>query len=68
MKELTLGEHDMLAFLSPDNLFGALIYLALFIICAALLSRGLRLAVHAAMRRQGHIDRTTISFERALFS
>lgn len=62
MNDLKLGEHDVLAILKPDSLFGALIYFVVFIVLAMLLSRGLRLAVHAAMTRQGHIDRTTINF------
>jgi small conductance mechanosensitive channel len=62
MNPLRIGEYDLLSFLKPDSLFGALIYLVLFVVLAMLLSRGLRAAVHAAMTRQGHIDRTTISF------
>ena len=62
MHDLKIGEHDALAYLGPDSLFGASIYFALFLLLALLLSRGLRAAVHAAMVREGHIDRTTISF------
>jgi small-conductance mechanosensitive channel len=62
MNELKTGEHDVLSFLKPDTLLGALVYLVVFLIAALLLSRGLRAAVHAAMTRKGHIDRTTISF------
>jgi small-conductance mechanosensitive channel len=57
-----VGEHDLLSFLSPNTLIGALAYLVLFIICALLLSRALRAAVHAALTRNGHLDRTTVSF------
>ncbi|HVW71387.1 MAG TPA: mechanosensitive ion channel family protein, partial [Steroidobacteraceae bacterium] len=46
----------------PDTLFGALVYLALFLIVALVCSRVLRTVVHAALTRQGHIDRTTVSF------
>jgi len=62
MNHLKIGEYDLLSILKPDSLFGALIYFVLFVVLAVMLSRGLRAAVHAAMIRQGHIDRTTISF------
>jgi small-conductance mechanosensitive channel len=60
--DLKQGEHDLLSFLRPDTLIGALAYFVLFVIIALLLSRALRAAVHAAMTRNGHLDRTTISF------
>ena len=56
------GEHDLLSFLRPDTLIGALAYLVQFILIAMILSRVLRTAVHAAMTRKGHLDRTTVSF------
>jgi small-conductance mechanosensitive channel len=62
VRDLKLGEHDMLATFKPDTLVGALVYLLLFILVAMLLSRMLRLAVHAAMTRQGPVDRTTMNF------
>jgi small-conductance mechanosensitive channel len=62
MTELKIGEHDLLTWVKPDTLLGALVYLVIFVLIAALLSRGVRGAVHAAMTREGHIDRTTISF------
>ena len=62
MNELTVGEHDVLSFLKPDTLFGALVYLVVFLFLAMLFSRTLRSIVHAAMTRQGHIDRTTVNF------
>jgi small-conductance mechanosensitive channel len=62
MSDLKLGEHDLLTWVKPDTLLGAIVYLVIFVLVAALLSRGLRSAVHAAMTREGHIDRTTISF------
>jgi small conductance mechanosensitive channel len=62
MHDLKLGELDLLSFLRPDTLFGALVYLFIFLSAALLLSRGLRTVVHAALTRQGHMDRTTISF------
>jgi small-conductance mechanosensitive channel len=62
MHDLTVGEHDLLARVQPDTLLGAIVYLVIFAAIATLLSRGLRRAVHAAMTRQGHIDRSTVSF------
>jgi small conductance mechanosensitive channel len=62
MTELQVGEHDLLSFLKPDTFIGALAYLLIAVIVAMILSRTLRLAVHAAMTRHGHLDRTTISF------
>jgi small conductance mechanosensitive channel len=62
LKDVQIGEHDILSFLKPDSLWGALIYLVIFVFIALLFSRILRAAVHASMTRQGHMDRTTISF------
>jgi small-conductance mechanosensitive channel len=62
MHDIKVGEYDVLSFLQPDTLLGALVYLVVFLAAAMLFSRGLRATVHAAMTRQGHIDRTTISF------
>lgn len=62
MNDIKVGEHDVLSFLKPDTLLGALVYLVIFLGVAVILSRVLRTLVHAAMTRQGHIDRTTISF------
>jgi small-conductance mechanosensitive channel len=62
MHEFITGEHDLLMWIKPDTLLGAVLYLAIFVLVALMLSRGVRSAVHAAMTRQGHIDRTTISF------
>jgi small conductance mechanosensitive channel len=62
MNELKVGEHDVLSFLKPDTLLGALVYLVLFLVVAMVFSRTLRTLVHAAMTRQGHIDRTTVNF------
>ncbi|MDB6045808.1 MAG: mechanosensitive ion channel protein [Gammaproteobacteria bacterium] len=68
MHDLKVGEYDVLSFLSPDTLLGALVYLVAFITAAMLISRALRVAVRAAMTPQGHIDRTTISFMQQLGS
>jgi small-conductance mechanosensitive channel len=62
IREVEVGEHDIMAFLRPDSLWGALIYLALFVLLGSLVSRVFRAAVHGAMTRKGHMDRTTISF------
>jgi small conductance mechanosensitive channel len=68
MHDLKVGEYEVLSFLKPDTLLGALVYLVAFITAAMLISRALRAAVHATMMRQGHIDRTTISFMQQLGS
>ena len=62
MGELKIGWNDVLARLSPDSLAGAFIYLLLFVLAALVLARALRIGVHGAMTRAGHLDRTTISF------
>jgi small-conductance mechanosensitive channel len=62
MNELKLGEHDLMSYLKPDSFIGAVAYLIIFVLAAGVLTRTLRAAVHAAMTRSGHLDRTTISF------
>lgn len=62
INDVKLGEHDILSILKPDSLWGALIYLAVFVLVALLMSRVLRAGVHASMTRKGHFDRTTINF------
>jgi small conductance mechanosensitive channel len=62
MNVLKTDEHDVLSFVQPDTLWGALAYLGIFLLLAMLLSKALRAAVHAAMTRNGHLDRTSISF------
>jgi small conductance mechanosensitive channel len=62
VRDLHVGEHDMLSVFKPDTLLGALVYLVVFILLAMVFSRVLRATVHAAMTRQGQIDRTTMSF------
>jgi small-conductance mechanosensitive channel len=62
MDGLKADEHDLLSYVKPDTLWGALAYLVIFVVLAMLLSRALRAAVHAAMTRNGHLDRTSISF------
>jgi small-conductance mechanosensitive channel len=68
MHDLTIGWDDVRAHLQPDTLIGALIYLLIFVLAAQLLSRALRAAVHAAMTRAGHLDRTTVSFMQQLLT
>jgi len=68
MHALRLGEVDLLSFLSPDTVVGALIYLVLFVLGASFLSRGLSIAVREAMSRGDHLDRTTITFVQQLAS
>jgi small conductance mechanosensitive channel len=62
VNELTTGEHDLLSYVRPDTLIGALAYLVISVIIALLLSRAVRAAVHASMSRSGHLDCTTNSF------
>src|ERR1700761_8003449 len=62
LKDVKIGEHDLLSFLKPDSLWGAINYFVIFVFIAVLLSRILRAAVHASMTRQGHMDRTTVNF------
>ena len=45
IKDVELGEHDILSFLKPDSLWGALIYLVVFVLLAMLMSRILRAGV-----------------------
>jgi small conductance mechanosensitive channel len=62
MNAVKVSEHDVLSYLRPDTLIGALAYFVLAIVLGMLLSRLLRRGVHASMVLSGHIDRTTISF------
>jgi small conductance mechanosensitive channel len=66
MNDIQVGEHDLLKYLRPDTIWGALGYLVLFMIVAWALARALRAAVNASMIRKGHLDRTTISFLQQL--
>jgi small conductance mechanosensitive channel len=60
------GEHDVLTFLRPDTLLGALFYLGIFLLLGLLAARILRVTVHAAMTREGHVDRAGIGFVQQL--
>jgi len=68
MHDLKIGEHDMLSFLSPDDPIGALVYLALFVMVAFVLSSAVKAAVRTAVARHAHIDRTTASFLQQILS
>lgn len=68
MHTLKLSESDLFSFLSPDSLFGALIYLVFFILSAAILSRSLSFMMHKAVSQSDHLDRTTINFLQQLVS
>jgi small conductance mechanosensitive channel len=66
MHGLKIVPRDVMTALRPDDPIGAFIYLVVFVIIALLLSRGLRAAVHAALSKEAHIDRTTISFTQQI--
>jgi small-conductance mechanosensitive channel len=66
MNDIQVGEKDLLSYLKPDTVWGALGYLVLFMMLAWGLSRTLRAAVNASLVRKGHSDRTTISFLQQL--
>lgn len=62
MHDIKGWQQDLLSNVKPDEPVGALIYLVLFVITAMMLSRGLRAAVHAALSKEAHVDRTAINF------
>jgi small conductance mechanosensitive channel len=62
MNELKVGEHDVLSYVKPDTLWGALAYFVIFVLLAIGLSRALRTAVRAMLVGSGQVDRTTNSF------
>src|SRR5580658_434220 len=62
MHDLISLQHDLPAAFKPDEPVGAFIYFIVFVAIAALLSRGLRTAVNAALSKERHVDRTAISF------
>ena len=62
MHELTIGWDDLMRYLHPDTLIGALVYLVVFVLAAQLLARALRIAVTEACKRESHLDRTTVIF------
>ena len=62
MGDLEIGWDDVLQHLHPGTLVGALVYLALFVLLALVLSRLLRTTVHEVLLRRAHLDRTTMTF------
>jgi small conductance mechanosensitive channel len=62
MHDFMNWQHQMFSILAPGEPLGACIYFVLFVALALILSRGLRAAVHAALSKERHIDRTAISF------
>jgi len=62
MHDIMNWQHQQLSILEPGEPIGAFIYFVVFVILALFLSRGLRAAVHAALSKERHIDRTAISF------
>jgi small conductance mechanosensitive channel len=62
MHELISWQHQLPSFLKPDEPLGAFVYFVVFVAVAALLSRGLRTAVHAALSKERYVDRTAVSF------
>ncbi len=68
MHETKGWQQEFLSFIRPDDLIGACSYLVLFIVVALLLSRGLRAAVHTALSKDAHIDRTAINFMQQIGS
>jgi small conductance mechanosensitive channel len=68
MHDLKSWQQDLLSFIRPDEPVGALIYFVLFVVAASMLSRGLRAAVHTALSKEAHVDRTAINFMQQIGS
>jgi small conductance mechanosensitive channel len=68
MHDTKTWQQEFLSFIRPDDPIGAIIYLALFVAVALILSRGLRAAVHAALSKDAHVDRTAINFMQQIGS
>lgn len=62
MHDAKAWQQDLLSFVRPDQPIGAFVYFVVFVTAALLLSRGLRAAVHAALSKEAHVDRTAINF------
>src|SRR5580700_11319044 len=62
MHEIMNWQHQLLSILEPGEPIGAFIYFVLFVAFGLMFSRGLRAAVHAALSKERHVDRTAISF------
>jgi small conductance mechanosensitive channel len=63
-----LGWNDLEGWLRPDTFIGAIGYLVLFCLLAAVLSRALRIAIQTAVSHAPveHVDRTATNFLRQL--
>src|SRR5580692_134167 len=68
MPDLITLQRDLPRIFKPDEPIGAFIYFIVFVAIAALLSRGLRTAVNAALSKERHVDRTAISFMQQIAS
>ncbi len=68
LRQLFSPEGDLGSWLRPDTLGGALGYLVLFCLLAAILSRALRIAIKTAISHTPaeHVDRTAANFLRQL--
>jgi len=62
MHDAKVWQQDLMSFIKPDEPIGAFVYFVLFVAAALLLSRALRAAVHAALSKDAHVDRTAINF------
>ncbi|MEJ0006708.1 MAG: hypothetical protein WDM77_10200 [Steroidobacteraceae bacterium] len=61
-------QQDLLAHVRPDEPLGALLYFLIFVTIALVLTRTLRAAVHAALSKEAHVDRTAINFAQQIGS
>jgi small conductance mechanosensitive channel len=68
MHDIMNWQHQLFSILEPGEPIGAFIYFVVFVTLALILSRGLRAAVHAALSKDRHIDRTAISFMQQIGS
>jgi hypothetical protein len=68
MRHLSAAQGELEIWLRPDTLVGALGYLVMFCVLAAILSRALRIAIHTALGHASgqHVDRTAANFLRQL--
>ena len=62
MNEIHVGEHDLLSYLSPGSLWGAIATCSSSCLVALVLTRLSRTVVQAALIKRGPMARTTMSF------
>jgi small-conductance mechanosensitive channel len=62
MPDLQILPKDLLSVVKPSEPIGAFFYFVICVVVAMLVSRGLRTAVHAAVAKETHVDRTTVNF------